>query len=131
MKLPRLRFTLGALFFVVLCLAGLFGGYRIGYDRGYRLGYRERVTSTVLILEKHPISDLTGSNSSRDAHQLMDKITTEVRPDTWETVGGWGSIRLLFDQDGPFLVVNQTLAIQDEVAASLTAIRVRGADGSA
>jgi hypothetical protein len=130
MKLPRLRFTLGAVFFAVLCLAGLFAGYRIGYDRGYRLGYRERVTSFALILEKHPISDLMGSNGSRDALQLIDDITSEVRPDSWEGVGGPGNIRLMFDQDRPVLVVNQTIATQDEVAAFLTAKRVRGAAGS-
>lgn len=53
---------------------------------------------------------------------LMDALTATIEPDSWDEVGGDGSMQYL----GGLLVVNQTLAVHRQIASLLDALRAEG-----
>ncbi|MFN0020741.1 MAG: hypothetical protein ACKVP0_20980 [Pirellulaceae bacterium] len=48
-----------------------------------------------LIMLFYPVHDLIDRNSPQDPQDLLDVITSAVDPDTWEDVGGPGSLKLV------------------------------------
>ena len=60
------------------------------------------------------------------AEALFDLVHSTVEVDTWDVVGGFGSIRPVGPIGSPFVVVTQTLAGHDRVAALFAAIHARG-----
>src|SRR5262245_28018347 len=54
-------------------------------------------------------------------NELVQLVTTTVAPDSWSTAGGQGTIN--YYPLGMALVVNQTLAAQEEIFALLEALR--------
>ena len=61
------------------------------------------------------------SNPERDYASLIDTITCTIAPDTWDALGGPGSITA-FDNAG-VLVVSQTHEIQDQIGQLLQTLR--------
>ena len=93
-----IRFSLRGLLFLVLCVCGFFAGYRFGYDGGYRQGQRYRssedfVTKTYdvreLVTTYGPTSD---GSLVPDFDSLIELVKNAIEPDSWDDVGGLGSI---------------------------------------
>src|SRR5688500_15241778 len=89
---PFIRFSIGALLFLMLCLGGYLTGYRAGYERG-----NERAVDTKLTVVSYSVGDLiTSRNVFRnvDYDSLVDLIVTTVAPETWMANGtGNGEIQ--------------------------------------
>jgi hypothetical protein len=93
------------------------------------------VCECMLVTRLYPVADVLGPASGRDlfgdplrpatADELIDLITATARPDTWDEVGGPGSIAAFPGED--LLVVSQTDDVHQEVVGILT--RVRGSLG--
>lgn len=82
----------------------------------------------LLFVKVYPVFDLVcraaGENdhgAGLDYESLIDGLTTCVAPTTWDDVGGPGEIKV-FASSGA-LVIGQTLAIHDDIAQYLKALR--------
>ncbi len=76
----------------------------------------------------YPVSDLVRYRDSEgqpwsDYDTLIDTITSTVAPDTWDEVGGAGSIEGMPYQDTDVLVLSQTQEEQRHVASLLQTLR--------
>src|SRR5690242_15930380 len=99
----RIYFGLGTLLFVVLCFAGLFAGYRIGFDRGYAAGDLKHA-SEELYNRVYDVGDLvTLPDGRKDFDSLIELITTTIEPNSWDDVGGPGSIKE-FESNSSFVI---------------------------
>ncbi len=82
-----------------------------------------------LVFTKSPQHDLVHkpysrlSASAADFDSLIDLITTTIEPDTWDEVGGPGSISALEYSDRYVLVVSQTLTIGEQIEELLEKLR--------
>lgn len=81
-----------------------------------------------LTIQMYDVADLvlrTGSDgtASDDFDQLMRALTTCVEPDSWQSLGGRGSMQHFRADDICVLIVRQTQALHEQVAAFLNALR--------
>ena len=128
----RLYFSLGTLLFLVLCFAGLFGGYRIGFNHGYAAGDAQRAAEKP-VTRVYDVEDLvsTGPGGPKDFDSLVEVVTTTIEPNSWDDVGGPGSIKE-FDSIGEqhsavIIMQREDLHAQvEKLFSQIRAIRARG-----
>ena len=127
----KLQFTIRTLLFLALCVAGLLAGYRIGHQRGYTIGVQRRL-SEVPVTVVYDVADHVSymvkdeeSGGWRPAHtdertptiadfdSLIEVITSTIHPDSWEEIGGAGSIQEVDDKLS--LVVRQYPYVHEEI----------------
>ena len=113
----RIYFGLWTLLLVVSCFAGLFGGFRIGYDRGYTSGRKTQIRERLDVRAYSVANLLPAEPAESDFDPLIDLIVNKVAPESWSDVGGKGAI-------SPFitnlsLVVVQTPEVHAQVARLL------------
>jgi hypothetical protein len=133
------RFSLAGLLFAVLCASGFFAGYRYGYDRGYGAGqayrssedYFARTYDVTDLVAMYPVgAPLSGDDlvappiTKPDFVSLMNVITSTLVPETWDDVGGPGTVAPFFGPDQQFaLIIRQNEFGHDEVARLLASLR--------
>jgi hypothetical protein len=129
-----LRFSLGTLLFIVLLVAGFLGGMRAGFHRGYSAGQSQRAKETP-VARVYPVASLVlptadASPSEADFDTLIEVITTSIAPESWDEVGGPGSIDAF--PLGLSLVVTQTPEIHERITVLLNDLEgLRGAADAA
>jgi len=114
----RWQFTLRTLLFALLCVGGMLAGFQFGYYRGVLQRRAETMSTRV-----YPVGDLVyrPQASGPDPTMLIDLVTSSISVDSWDTVGGPGSIS---STDDPLaLVIAQTGANHDAIAALLADLR--------
>lgn len=122
----RFRFTIAGLLFLILCVAGTLAGYRVGFNQGYAGGDQKR-QSEKPFAHVYPVADLVipngvdPSTAVADFDTLIQLITSTIRPDTWEEVGGPGSIEAFPTNSS--LVINQTPDVHDKIQNLLGQMR--------
>lgn len=88
---------------------------------------------TQLTLGLYPVRDLVSSGSDDpatfDFDGLIDVITSTIAPDTWDEVGGPGSIEPLLPT--PALLFAQTQDVHDQIAELLVTLRAAKSHESA
>ena len=125
----RFRFTIAGLLFLILCVAGTLGGYRVGFNQGYVGGDQKR-QSEEPFAQVYPVADLiipTGvdpSTAFADFDTLIQLITSTIRPDTWDDVGGPGSIEAFPMKSD--LVISQTKDVHEQIEDLLRQMRDTG-----
>ncbi|QDV87856.1 hypothetical protein [Planctomycetes bacterium TBK1r] len=96
------RYSIATILFLAACVAGMLAGYRAGFSTGYSSGIEERRSELpmVTIYEFDKIfseSQLTQSQLNDAGVGRLDlvvmAIETTIEPDTWEALGGEGTIR--------------------------------------
>ena len=115
------RFGLGTLLFVVLLVAGFLGGIRAGFQRGYSAGQAQREKETP-VPKVYPVASLVLSTpdaptSDADFDTLIDLITSTIAPESWDCVGGPGSINGF--PSSLSLVVTQTPGVHERIVILL------------
>lgn len=139
-----IRFSVRTLFFVALCVAGLLAGMRWGYVSGIEAGQRQR-KKEAYVTRVYPVADLVlhdpiaalyvldpvSVNQEEQAsgnpvvepefEDLMMVIEEHVRPDSWETHGGEGSIQEISERRS--LAVTQSPAAHKEIDELLIQLR--------
>jgi len=80
------------------------------------------------IVRAYPLKTFLGLDSltDRDVRRFADVVRTCVQPDAWAGSGGKGTIATLGGADKSLLLVVQTYAFQEEIAALLDMFRRRG-----
>ena len=119
---PRLYFGLGALLIAIFCVAGLFAGYRMGVNRGYVAGEEQRAAER-LITRVYSVADLVdaGPDEVEDYDSLIELITTAIDQNTWDDVGGPGSIKEF--SNNSIVVITQTADTHVEIEKLLKNLR--------
>ena len=122
----RFRFSLAALFVLMLCVVGILVGFRFGFQQGYSAGAQKRQSEqpfakVYVVRELVMPKDADPSAASADYDTLVELITSSVAAETWDEVGGPGSIN-------PFpvtfsLVIDQTPEVHTEIEALLEQLR--------
>lgn len=115
------RFGLGTLLFVVLLVAGFLGGMKAGFQRGYSAGQAQREKETP-VARVYPVAGLVSATpdaplSQSDFDTLIDLITSSIARESWDTVGGSGSIEGF--PASISLVVLQTPEVHERIAILL------------
>jgi hypothetical protein len=117
----RLYFSLSALLLLVLCFAAIFGGYRAGFDRGYMAGVRQYAVEHPYS-KAYQIADLVSPKTTKqDFDKLIELITTTIQPNTWNDIGGPGSIQGF--ESNLSLVVHQTADVHQQIDRLLEQLR--------
>jgi hypothetical protein len=117
-----LRFSVAAMLFLMLCLGGYLGGYRVGFNRG-----TQDAANATIFVRTYPVADLLtpknpAATASPDFDELIDVIVATVSPKDWMEKGtGDGEIQ-------PFpsnmsLVVAQNQANHQAIADLLEGLR--------
>ena len=99
---------------------------------GYLLITSKTEAENLLVSKVYPVSDLVSAKSDfqapsrgprrRDHHGALTQLVSQtVAPDTWDDVGGPGSIEIF--RNGESLVVSQTTEVHEEIAELLAALR--------
>jgi len=78
-----------------------------------------------LVNVAYPLPRWAGFAGQADAQAAVDLIQSTVAADTWDVVGGMGSIRVVDAAGEPLLVVSQTGDVHDAVERMLAAIHGR------
>jgi general secretion pathway protein D len=104
--------------FVVLLVAGFLGGIKAGFQRGYSAGQAQRAKETP-VARVYPVASLVlptpdAPPSDADFHTLIDLITSSIEPESWDSVGGPGSIAAF--PPSLSLVVTQTPGVHERIA---------------
>lgn len=73
----------------------------------------------------YPLPRWAGAEGDPAAEQVIDVIQSTVAIETWDTIGGPGSIRVIEAAGEPLLVVNQTADVHDALERLLRAIHGR------
>ena len=107
------RFTIGTLLFVIFLIAGLFAGYRIGF----RFGNDARAGRQYI--ETYNVADLLAVSN---IDTLTDQITSMFSPDSWDDVGGNGTI--MYFPANQSLVVSQRQDVHEQIGDLISQIRV-------
>ncbi|TWU58694.1 hypothetical protein Poly51_14730 [Rubripirellula tenax] len=123
----KFRFSIALILFLVACVAGLLGGYRLGFDQGYASGNAKWEAEQPYPMA-HPVGDLlrqtaidpTKNIDSPDLgwESLIRVIQTTVAPQEWDLLGGPCTVAT-----APFaesLVVNATSDTHQAIANLLT-----------
>lgn len=123
---PRrlLRFSLGALLFVMLAACIGLGSYSAGRKAGESQRYAES-----FFVKVYPFADLAAQApddaARRDLHDdLVGHLKTTVAPASWESVDGNGQSGEIYNfSDNSSLVIHQSGAVHDQIDAALTTFR--------
>ena len=96
----------------------------------------EDCESRLLMTRLHPVDEPRERRGPAGVYRvddgwLLDTITSTVRPDTWEDVGGPGGIRVVRKGAVRSLVVTQEASVHEEIDALLTQLRRAAAVGAA
>lgn len=120
---PRrwVQFGLRTLLFIVLCLCGMLAGYRAGFYQGAETKRRQSIYP-----KTYQVADLaelvtTPSGDVESWTSLIQIITKTVEPDSWDIVGGPGSIQEF--PPSKSLVINQTGENHDRIEALFAELR--------
>ena len=125
----RYQFSLAALLFLILSVSGTLAGYRVGFHQGYVGGELKRQSEepfpkvyavTDLVMPK----DADASTAIPDFDSLVQTISSNVDYDTWEEVGGPGTIRIM--PVNQTLVICQTKDVHERIEELLRQMRERG-----
>ena len=133
----RTRFGLRALLFAVAFVASVLGvavqAYRHGQQQGYELGYdaalNERLSEADLLTIEYHVDDVLAQAYPDDSPDisvglLLETLTAKAKPETWATVGGYGTVDVDQDEYGEtILVVNNSINTHLEVSRILDDIR--------
>lgn len=98
------------------------GGLNLTYTlrpRGVMVASPEDAESELISL-LYPVHDLLANASAQEAQDLQSAITSSVDPDSWDDVGGAGSLQLI---SGGWLLVWQTDDAHDELLEFLNRLR--------
>jgi hypothetical protein len=74
-----------------------------------------------LVTRTYPVGDLIDDDPNKAYENLIEVITSTVRPTTWDEVGGPGNIQQM--PKSKSLVVSQTLDVHEEALELLRALR--------
>jgi len=115
------RFGLATLLFVVLLVSGFLAGVKAGFHRGYSAGQAQREKETP-ITKVYPVASLVLASSDAPAADadfatVIDLITSSIAQESWDCVGGRGSINGF--PASLSLVVNQTPEVHERIAILL------------
>lgn len=122
----RFRFTIAALLFVILCVAGLLAGYRWGFQQGYVNGNRKRESENPFPVV-YPVADLVNGKSLNqpevrpDYDSLTEAIMQTVAVETWTNAGGQGNIESV--PTTQTLIINQTRDVHEQIVNLLRDLR--------
>jgi hypothetical protein len=108
---PFWQFAIRSLLFAILCVAGFFAGFRVGYDRGAEKRRSEDFSTKV-----YSVSDFTS------ADEMISTIIRTIDIESWEDVGGPGKITGAPD-DPASVIIYQTGANHDSIERLLTDLR--------
>ena len=89
-------------------------------DGGIEITTREAAAAN-LFTHLHDVSDLC--DGVDEIQTLMDLVMSVIAPETWEHVGGAGSMNSDLTDDAASLVVRQTLAVHRGIAGLLDRLR--------
>jgi len=82
-----------------------------------------KVSESLLTTQAHDVTDLLASYGQQGGDDLVELISTTVEPDTWDEVGGAGSIEAFGGPRRMVLVISQTWDVHHKVAALLDSLR--------
>ena len=99
----RWQFTIRAMLFAMLCIAGVLAGFRAGYQSGYQSGHDSGAERLRLETYSTKVYSVPANSASSMVRLIQDTIGRE----DWSEVGGAGSIRVAPD-DPSAIVVLQT-----------------------
>jgi hypothetical protein len=113
--------------FVVLCVAVVLGGYRLGFDQGSATGKELRLLEE-LHVRTYFVGDLVGARREPteygyggDYDTLINVIQSTIEPTDWDIVGGEGSIQPVARVHS--LVVGTTRSVHGEIEDLLAQLR--------
>ena len=125
-----IRFSIGTLLFLMLCVGGFLGGYRSGYDVGLNAGEDAKIYAVsyqvgdlVVPLDAPGETKTIGEPQlvEADFDSLHELITTTVDPETWTQVGGPASIRTI--ESNLSFAIAQTRGSHERIATLLAGLR--------
>jgi hypothetical protein len=140
----RVRFTIRTLIFIMLCVAGILAGYRVGHEHGYATG-REKRISEEPVAKTYEVSDILPfividpqsgfprpagsedmSQAVPDFDSLVVMIENTIHPETWKSVGGVGSLDPHSAGEKHSLVVLQRPYVHAEIESLIRSFRNGG-----
>ncbi|MCI0360663.1 MAG: hypothetical protein L0211_19475 [Planctomycetaceae bacterium] len=132
------RFSIAALLFVTLCVAGALTGYRLGWQAGYAGGQNKK-KSEALLTKVYDVKDIVlpadpgAAAPTPDFDSLIDTLTSTVAIESWVDVGGPGNLKVM--PGSLSLVIHQTGEVHEQIQDVLEQLRAaqmrahRGAGG--
>jgi hypothetical protein len=108
----RLHFSLATLLFLIACVAGFFAGFRFGYERGHQARVNE-----IPVSRMYDVADLNVDDSGSSS--VEELITSQVSPESWDDVGGIGTINVVGDS----LMIYQNVDVHERIEALLNQLR--------
>jgi hypothetical protein len=127
MRSSILKYSLQALLFAVVCLAGYMAGYRSGTSRGYQEG-NSIWFGDGCVARDYVLADLAGVQGLYSVADIESVLRTGLQPTSWDTVGGSASISVSLQSDGnPMLSIRQTPGAHEEIDRIFAQLRA-GAD---
>lgn len=116
----RWQFTVRTLLFVMLCVGGTIAGFQFGYYRGQEeRRLQSFVTKVYTLADVAPVDAKSGQY---DLDAVVDLLTSKIDVESWDDVGGPGSISG-FTWEPPTVVVRQSVANHEAIAALLDDLR--------
>ena len=131
------RYSLRALLFLTLCIAGVLAGYpagkklgfRAGYHKGFRAGEDHKKLLDSLTTVVYPVGDLVSPLDAAgkpiaqqaDFASLIELITTSIDATSWDESGGPGSIKEV--ETNLSVVITQSPAAHKKIERLLTDLR--------
>lgn len=121
-----LRFGVGTLLFLMLCLGGYLTGYRLGEDEKQTQA-QQVAHNTVIYSQVYDVGDLLSFDpharaQASDFDDLIFLILTTVASETWVENGG-PSAEIRPFPTNKSIVVSNTRAVHDEIADLLEQLR--------
>ena len=120
------RFSIAALLFVTMCVAGALTGYRLGWEAGYA-GGQKRKKSEELVTKVYEVKDIVlpansgAATPSPNFDSLIDTLTSTVAMESWVDVGGPGTLKVM--PESVSLVVHQTGEVHERIQDVLEQLR--------
>jgi hypothetical protein len=114
----RWQFTLRALLFVMLCIAGILSGFRTGYYKGFQTGHDKGTEQRRLEVYSTKVYQV----SDDSAKSMIGVIVRTIDRESWSDIGGRGAIDVSPDDPGA-IVVLQNDASHDAIGRLLSDLR--------
>ena len=125
-----MQFGLRTLLFVILCIAGMLAGYRAGFYQGAETKRRQSIyAKTYQVVELTDLVTTPSGEVKKSYDTLIQIILKNVEPDSWDSVGGPGSIQEF--PPSKSLVINQTGENHDRIEALFAELRQSRKTGDA
>jgi hypothetical protein len=116
------KYGLQTLLFVILCVAGFLGAYRVGLDRGFAGGLA-KWRGEQYLPRVYFVKDLAGAGGSYSRADIENTIK-QIDPACWDFAGGPASLQVLVDRNrNPVLVISADSGLHDRVEAVLQELR--------